>query len=242
MIFTNQKPKNVLVLGGGDGLLIRELLKREHIESIKQIELDEDVVNLAKNRDFLKKLNRNSMNDPKVETIISDAFYYLRNNRELFDAIFIDFPYPRNYNLAKLYSLEFYTYVNKNLKPHGFVVLDAPIYNKFDYGKEKYRGRAILASTFSAIDKQNNSVLVSTIHYAGFDKIYPYKISGESFIIATNNNSNLNYQISEGDRSYFEAIEEKDLLKIPSQNFPHEINRKYINSIFHPRMLHDRTL
>ena len=75
-------------------------------------------------------MNRNSLSHPKVQTILADAFYWLRTTDKMYDAIFIDFPYPKNYNLARLYSIEFYRHVLSHLKKDGFAVLDAPLSEK----------------------------------------------------------------------------------------------------------------
>ena len=230
-------PKKILVLGGGDGLLIRELLKYSEVEIIEQIELDEKILHLAKTKPLLKRLNENSLEDPRVKTTIGDGFYYMRNTKNKYDAIFIDFPYPRNYNLARLYSIEFYTYVKRNLTPNGFVILDTPIVEKKVYTNRRFQGRVIDKMLFSSEDKYNNNVILSTVYYSGFKNLLPYKVGEESFLIMHNRQKEFQYERLLKETSKYEKLTNKDLVKISGQNFPYEIKKKYINSIFSPTIL-----
>ena len=89
ILISNQIPKEVLVIGGGDGLLIRELLKYKNIQNITHVDIDEVLVNLAKTHYLLKKVNANSLTNPRVKTIITDGLVYLRKNKKKYDAIYI---------------------------------------------------------------------------------------------------------------------------------------------------------
>lgn len=233
-------PKQVLVLGGGDGLLIRELLKYPEIEKITHVELDPEMLRLARDLDFIKERNEASLHHEKVHTILADAFQVLRNSQDMFDAIYIDFPYPKDYNLSKLYSVEFYTFVKKALAPTGFAVFDAPMVNKEDKMKKTYIGRAVLGESFTRRDRDRNSVFISTVHYAGFNKIFPYKIQGESFVFLSANEGDLNYTMEGLDRSKFLVLTEELIREIPNQEFPHQIDRKFINSVFKPLLVEGR--
>ena len=56
-------------------------------------------------------MNEDSLNDPRITRHFDDAFRFIRNSSDQFDAIYLDFPDPRDYNLSKLYSREFYHFV-----------------------------------------------------------------------------------------------------------------------------------
>ncbi len=118
-------PARILVLGAGDGLLIRELLKYPEVQEIIHVEIDAEMVRLAREHPVLLKINEGALNHPKVTTIIGDAYHYVKNSRDEFDAIYIDFPVPNDYNLSKLYSFEFYAFTRKILSTNGFMVFDA---------------------------------------------------------------------------------------------------------------------
>jgi len=120
-------PERVLVLGGGDGLIHRELLKYKGIKSIVHVDIDHRLVALAKSHPVLTALNERSLHNPRIRIVFGDAFQYLRNNTDqTFDAIYMDFPHARDYNLSKLYSREFYHFVRERLADGGFAALDAP--------------------------------------------------------------------------------------------------------------------
>ena len=229
-------PRKVLLLGGGDGLLLRELLKYKGIESIKHIELDQKMIDLAKTR--FAELNKHSLDDPRVHSEINDGFYYVRNTNDKYDAVFIDFPYPNSYDLARLYSVEFYTYVRHTLNPNGFVVLDAPFYNKEDYSKNKYQGRVGLTQVFNDRHVISNSVIASTFYYAGFKSIFPYRVADESFLFLKAEPGAIDYDFMDrADVSMLEPQTVKEMKEIKNQLFPYKIASKYINSIFKPTVV-----
>lgn len=118
---------NILILGGGDGLLLRELWKYPEIEKVTLVDIDPEVTSLAKNNPLFTELNKNSMSDPRLTIINADAFKWLldRQIEEKFDAIFIDFPDPTDDGLRRLYSREFYMLVRRNLKSDGLAVVQA---------------------------------------------------------------------------------------------------------------------
>ncbi len=101
-------PKNVLVLGGGDGLAVREILKYPTVEHITLVDLDAEVTKLFTDRPELAEMNGHAFTHPKVTVIHADAFTWLRECKEKFDFVTIDFPDPVNYSVGKLYSLSLY--------------------------------------------------------------------------------------------------------------------------------------
>ena len=115
----------ILILGGGDGLATRELLKYPEIKQIEIVDLDRQVTKLASSYKLLTQLNKNSLKDPKVKIINQDALKFLENSSELFDVIIADLPDPNNEGLAKLYSREFYRLVGRHLAEDGIFVTQA---------------------------------------------------------------------------------------------------------------------
>ncbi|MBT4836073.1 MAG: hypothetical protein HON94_01875, partial [Methylococcales bacterium] len=82
-------PCHVLVLGAGDGLLIRELLKHDEICDITLVEYDQGILDFAINDKRLSELNKNSLQSSKVKIVVNDAFMYLRQTKSMYDAIYI---------------------------------------------------------------------------------------------------------------------------------------------------------
>ncbi len=118
--------KSVLVLGGGDGLALREILKYKNIETVVLVDLDPLMTRLFKENDFLAKLNEKSLNSNKVRIVNDDAFVWLREkNKKTFDFIVIDFPDPSNFSLGKLYSKSFFKEIKKILSPQGMAVIQS---------------------------------------------------------------------------------------------------------------------
>ena len=114
--------KKVLLLGAGDGLAIRELLKYPNIETINLVDLDKNIIALSKENKYVRKLNEDSLKSEKVKIIIDDAFSFLQKNNEPFDFIIADLPDPNNNALARLYSKQFYKLIRKNLSKGGVFV------------------------------------------------------------------------------------------------------------------------
>jgi len=119
------KRRKVLILGGGDGLAVREVLKYSDVESIRLVDLDPAVVKIARENLHLKKLNEGSLSDPRVEVIHADAFQFLQNSEEFYDVILVDLPDPHNYSLSKLYSRHFYQLISRRLEAQGVMCVQS---------------------------------------------------------------------------------------------------------------------
>ena len=141
LMITKSKPREILVIGGGDGLLVRELL-RHSPEKILLIELDPVMTALAK-QPLLAKLNQHSLSQPTVHVENVDGLHWLRSHQSSFDAIYLDLPVPYDSDGARLYSREFMSLVQKHLKPGGFLAMDVP----FQWIEPKHHLNRMLEST-----------------------------------------------------------------------------------------------
>lgn len=119
------KRQNILVLGGGDGMAVREILRYPDVERVTLVDLDKAVTEIFNSNETLQKLNNHSLSSEKVKVINHDAFVWIRNQTETFDFIIIDFPDPSNYSLGKLYTNSFYKEVYRILSPDGALVLQS---------------------------------------------------------------------------------------------------------------------
>jgi spermidine synthase len=115
--------RSVLVLGGGDGLAARELLRQPGVDTIVQVELDPAVIELA--RTTMREANGGSLENPRVHVVIDDAMTWLRRTNVGFDAVIVDLPDPDTPVLGRLYSTEFYALVGHALAPDGLMVVQA---------------------------------------------------------------------------------------------------------------------
>jgi spermidine synthase len=122
MLMARKNDMQVLVLGGGDGLAVREVLKCRDVSGVTLVELDQSIIDLARKNSSLKMINGNSLNNPLVGVIVGDAYTYLVNNKKKFDLIIADFPDPHDETISKLYTLEFYMLIRRSLAPGGMFV------------------------------------------------------------------------------------------------------------------------
>ncbi len=117
--------EKILVLGGGDGLVIREILKYPDVKEVHLVDLDPAITDLAKTNDIFTKLNDNSMNDPRVKIFNEDAYNFIQKSSEVYSAIIIDLPDPNDTGLGKLYTKEFYMMLAGRLDKSGVLVTQA---------------------------------------------------------------------------------------------------------------------
>jgi len=118
-------PKQVLLLGAGDGMALREVLKWPSVEQVTLVELDPAVVELAQTQAALVKFNQDALSDPRVTLQYGDAFKAVPQLETLFDVIIADFPDPDEVAIAKLYSKGFYQQLRSRLAPNGILVTQA---------------------------------------------------------------------------------------------------------------------
>jgi spermidine synthase len=151
--------RSVLVLGGGDGLAVREILKYPSIEKITLVDLDPEMTKLFSTNPMLTRLNENSLTSPKLRIINADAFPWLADTSEMFDFVVVDFPDPTNFSLGKLYTTVFYRVMARHLSQQALVVVQ---------------------STSPLFARQSYWCIVETLKQAGL-RTYPYHVYVPSF-------------------------------------------------------------
>ena len=155
-----KEAKRILVLGGGDGLAVREILKYPGIESVTLVDLDPMMTQISKSVPALGELNKNSLSDARVSVINKDAFVWLdAAETEPFDIAIVDFPDPNNFALGKLYTTRFYGLLKKKLKPDSAVVVQ---------------------TTSPLIARKSFWCIIKTLEASGF-QVKPYNTTVPSF-------------------------------------------------------------
>jgi spermidine synthase len=147
------------VLGGGDGLAVREILKYPSVENITLVDLDPEMTQLFTHHAVLSALNEHSFSAPRVHVINADAFRWLDSNPDRYDFIVADFPDPTNYSLGKLFTTTFYRLAAKHLSAAGLLVVQ---------------------STSPLFARQSYWCIVETVKQAGL-RTYPYHLYVPSF-------------------------------------------------------------
>jgi spermidine synthase len=122
--------RQVLVLGGGDGMAVREILKYPQVQSITLVDLDARMTELFSQSPMLRDLNAGALGSPKLKIINADALQWLEQAQETFDFVVVDFPDPSNHSLGKLYSTAFYRLLKQHVAETGRIVVQAtsPMY------------------------------------------------------------------------------------------------------------------
>jgi spermidine synthase len=118
-LMTLEKPISVLVIGGGDGGALREVLRHNDVERVVLVEIDVRVMELVK--EYMPSLPKNAFEDPRVKVVIQDASVYMKESQEMFDAIICDSCDPMGASAA-LFTEIFYGDCKKRLKAGGILV------------------------------------------------------------------------------------------------------------------------
>lgn len=148
---THPNPEHVLILGGGEGATLREVLKHPAIKKVVMIDIDKEFVGLCKK--YLKKWHKGSFGNEKVELVYDEAFSYIRNTDNRFDVVIADISDPTDRGPAHLvYTAKFYSLIRKVMMPNGiFVTHSTAVY----YMAHKNYSSGImkkLRSTFPKVD------------------------------------------------------------------------------------------
>ena len=128
-----EQPQRVLIIGGGDGMALREVLKYPSVQSVTMVDLDPEMTRLFSSSELLTRMNGDSLRSPKLTVINRDAFVWLREVTEgpssvrvqPYDAIIIDLPDPQNYSIGKLYSLQFFRLLHRVMTERSVAVIQS---------------------------------------------------------------------------------------------------------------------
>jgi spermidine synthase len=134
-MLVSNNPKRVLVLGGGDGLALREILKYPSVEHVTLVDLDPDMTQLSTRFPLLADLNKRSLDDKRVQVVNEDAFIWIEKGNDVFDAAIVDFPDPNTFSLGKLYTTRFYRLLRNRLTPNAAVSVQStsPMFARNSY-------------------------------------------------------------------------------------------------------------
>ena len=116
-------PRRVAVLGGGDGMAVREVLRHAGVEQVTLVELDPAMTELFSRQPALVRLNGGALGSPRLRIVHADAFKWLETTTESFDVIVVDFPDPTNFSIGKLYTQSFYALLGQRLSASGYAVV-----------------------------------------------------------------------------------------------------------------------
>ena len=197
-ILSHGNIKKVLIIGGGDGAIASEVLKYKEIEEISICEIDEEVINLSKI--YLKKINKGSLNNSRVNIIIKDASKLIENKdfKNYFDLIIADRPDPIGPG-KNLFKIKFYENIKNILSERGIAVFQTGV--PFFQGKELKITNQYLKNTF----KLSGAYLTVVPTYIGgyMALTWASKKTDMSKNISINKNLNTEYYTSDIHRASF---------------------------------------
>jgi len=121
---THGSPEKVLIIGGGEGYTLREVLRHRSVREAVMVDIDGELVELAIK--YLSRIHRDSFKDPRARVVIMDGIEYVRKTRELFDVVIVDLTDPYGPEIGrKLYTEEFYRRLYDITSNRGVIVTQA---------------------------------------------------------------------------------------------------------------------
>jgi spermidine synthase len=214
--------RRILIVGGGDGLLARELLRFEQeLTQITLVDIDPKILRLSREHPRLLGLNQGALLHPKVDVQARDAFTFLRRFQGEFDRIYLDILYPYNFESSRLYSVEFLALARQHLSAEGQLVMLSPL----DFDQE----------TPPEKDKTTATIL-STIHEAGFAETILFAEERHSFLLARTTLGDLPDSRALRASPYIQNVLGKDST-LRYRRLPFYKNRKLVNSVLKPTFM-----
>jgi len=136
-LFAHPNCEKVLIIGGGEGATLREVLKHKNVKKAKMVDIDEEMIEIAKK--YLK-FDKGAFEDKRAEVIIDDGFEFIKKEKEKYDVIIVDVTDPGTVSLP-LYTEEFYSHAYRILNPKGILTTQGGscIFILSDKFKEVYR-------------------------------------------------------------------------------------------------------
>jgi spermidine synthase len=121
---THGSPERILIIGGGEGYTLREVLRYSSVKEAVMVDIDGELVEIAKK--LLAKIHRNSFEDPRAKVVMMDGFEYVEKTKNMFDVIIVDLTDPYGPEIGKrLYTEEFYRKLYSITSEKGVVVTQA---------------------------------------------------------------------------------------------------------------------
>ncbi|MCD4812633.1 polyamine aminopropyltransferase [bacterium] len=166
-------PKNVLIVGGGEGATLREVLRHQCVEQVDMVEIDGQVVSFAK--EHLREWHQGSFEDVRSNIIIGDGRKYIEETSKSYDLIIIDISDPGDAGPAYLlYTVQFYELVKRRLKTSGMLALQAGT-SSVIYGE-------IMASVYLTLQKVFGYVAAFEASVPSFDLPWGFCIAGNEVV------------------------------------------------------------
>lgn len=180
--------RRILVLGGGDGLALREILKYPSVERVTLVDIDAEMVAVARSRSFIVNLNQESFSDTRVTVVVADAFKFVELDSDRYDLVFIDFPDAQDESVTRLYTKEFYLNLRRRLAEGGLATIQSSSYLLPVHRDILATATAagLQALPYRSSDSRNGRVLYGFGYtLASADPIQPLDFKGKKLAVST---------------------------------------------------------
>lgn len=213
-----RSPQNILIMGGGDGMLAREVLRYSSVQNVVLVDIDPAVTELAKRHPELRRLNNGALRDGRVVIKNEDAFNFAFHTKTKYDAILIDLVDPSNERLSKLYSQQLYKQLAKLLTSKGVMITQAT------------------SSFFTPHAFETIAATARSVY--GEARVFPFSVNVPSFgewgfVLATTKPSDvLRHPLPRGLR-----YQTKAQLRFAMLEQPPRLQSAQVSTILHPRVI-----
>jgi|BEDMetMinimDraft_2_1075160.scaffolds.fasta_scaffold00101_10 spermidine synthase len=203
-----EKRERILILGGGEGATLREVLRYRDVKEVKMIDIDKDVIELSEK--YLDEWHRGSFRDPRAKILIGDGKKYIEENDEVFNAIILDLTDPHLGNPSyELYTREFYQKLTKRIEDSGIIVTQST-------------SPSFSPEVFSSIVKTLASVFPKVrpwvTYIASFDGLWSFTSASNSIDPYNLTKEEVNERISKlinGELEFYDGETHEYLMRIP---------------------------
>ena len=209
VMIAHPHPESVLVLGGGEGAVLREVLKHKTVKKVIMVDIDKEVIKIAK--EYLKEWHKGSFENPKVSLIIADGRKYIEQSKEKFDVIILDLTDPTPGGPSyKLYTYEFYSALKNNaLKEDGIVVTQATSCA----ASPKVHGMI-----YNTLKKVFKVVRTYNVHIPSFHTIWSFIAASDTWDPGKLSQEEINKRISErveGELKFYDGETHMHMFNLP---------------------------
>ncbi len=170
-MFVHPEPKSALIIGGGEGATLREVLKHGTVDKAVMVDIDGELVDASKK--YLPEWSAGAYEDPRSKLVIDDARKYIFETDEKFDVVISDLTEPLEEGPSKfLFTLEFYKKVHDILTENGVLVVQS--------GSAVQTYNDLAASIYVTLKELFNFVKVYTVYIESFQMLWAFTIASKS--------------------------------------------------------------
>lgn len=210
VMIAHPRPEKILILGGGEGATLREVVKHHTVRNVDMIDIDEEFVNLCKKHLF--KWHKGAFNDKRTALIIADALDYIRETKNRYDVVIADISDPVEEGPAvMLYTKKFYSLVKKVLKPDGIFISHATDIDYVDFKK-------ICSDIFKSLQKMFPKTALCYEYIPSFGSLWAFAIGSMKYDAAKLSSSLITKRLRERkilNLSYYDADTHQRMFIIP---------------------------